>query len=97
MEKQEVLNALKELRSEPKKRKFSQGLDLIINLKNIDLKKPENHIELYVSLQHGKGMQNKICALVGPEMKDDAEKICDGCVVEKDFAEFAKNKIKVKI
>lgn len=96
MEKQEVLSALKELRNEPKKRKFSQSLDLIINLKNLDLKKPENHVELYIQLQHGKGKENKICAFVGPELRESAEKTFDHCVSEKDFAAFAKDKTKVK-
>ena len=96
MEKGTVLKALKELRESQKKRNFSQGVDLIINLKNLDLKKPENHIELYIPLAHGKGKKNKVCALVGPELRDDAEKVCDGCIAEKDFETQAKDNRKLK-
>ncbi len=96
MEKGTVLKALKELRESQKKRNFSQGVDFIINLKNLDLKKPENQIELYIPLTYSKGKKNKICALVGPELRDDAEKVCDGCIAEKDFEAQAKDNRKLK-
>jgi large subunit ribosomal protein L1 len=91
MDNQQLTQALKQLREAPK-RKFSQSVDLIINLKGLDLKKPENHVELYILLQHGKGTPNKVCALVGPELKDDAEANCDFTVQEKDFDGYAKDK-----
>lgn len=96
MEKGKVLKALKELREGQTKRNFSQGVDLIINLQNLDLKKPENQIELYIPLLHGKGKKNKVCALVGPELRDDAEKVCDGCIAEKDFEAQVKDSRKLK-
>ncbi|MBI2971192.1 MAG: 50S ribosomal protein L1 [Candidatus Aenigmarchaeota archaeon] len=37
------------------KRGFSQTIDLIISLKNIDLKKPENRFSKDVTLPHGRG------------------------------------------
>lgn len=40
-----------------KQRKFSQSFDLIINLKNIDLKKPENRFSKDVQLPHGRGKE----------------------------------------
>ncbi len=40
-----ILKALEELRKNSKKRNFSQSVDLIINLKGLDLKKPENKIK----------------------------------------------------
>jgi large subunit ribosomal protein L1 len=46
--------AIKQLR-ESKKRKFSQTFDLIINLGNIDLKKPENKFSKNIILPHGRG------------------------------------------
>lgn len=53
--------ALKEL--ENKKRNFEQTYDLIINLKNIDLSKPENKIKKEIVLPHGKGKPSKVCVI----------------------------------
>ncbi len=40
-----------------KQRKFGQSFDLIINLKNIDLKKPENKFSKEVILPYGRGKE----------------------------------------
>lgn len=37
------------------KRKFTQTVDLIVNLKNIDIKKPENKVSKEIVLPHGRG------------------------------------------
>ena len=49
MEKTDVLESLKKLRKEEKK-KFEQSVDLIINLKNFDIKK--DSLNLFVELPH---------------------------------------------
>ena len=49
MNKQGILKALEELRKQ-EKRKFSQSVDLIVNLRNFDLKK--NSINLMIDLPH---------------------------------------------
>ena len=49
MEKNKLLAALKKLREE-KKKKFEQSVDLIINLKNFDVKK--NSVNLFIELPH---------------------------------------------
>ncbi|MEM5812882.1 MAG: 50S ribosomal protein L1 [Candidatus Aenigmatarchaeota archaeon] len=53
--------ALKEL--EDKKRNFEQTYDLIINLKNIDLSKPENKIKKEIALPYGKGKPASVCVI----------------------------------
>ena len=58
----ETLDAIKLLKA-GSKRKFSQTFDLIINISNINLKKPENKFSKDVSLPHGKGKENKICII----------------------------------
>lgn len=40
-----------------KKKKFLQTVDLIVNLKNIDVKKPENRISKDIVLPHGRGKE----------------------------------------
>jgi large subunit ribosomal protein L1 len=66
-----ILESVKKAR-DVKKRNFKQSFDLAINLKNIDLKKPENRIKAEVSLPNGTGRENKICVIVdnlGPQAK----------------------------
>lgn len=58
MNKENILKALKELRKE-KKKKFSQTVDLIINLRNFDIKKQS--INLFANLPH-KVKEKKVCA-----------------------------------
>jgi large subunit ribosomal protein L1 len=78
--------ALRHLR-EPHNRKFSQSVDVIINLKNIDLKKPENKFSKEVALPHGRG-------------KDIAVGIFSdsvgGAITRRELEEFEKDKKKIK-
>lgn len=92
MEKSQVLKSLKELKEKSKKKNFKQTVDLIINLKWLDLKKPEHQVEFFASLHHGTGKKKKICALVGPELADEAKKTCDHVVTQAEFDKYAKDK-----
>jgi len=58
MKKEDILNALKEIRKE-KKRKFSQTVDLVINLRNFDIKRQS--INTVVTVPH-KVKDRKVCA-----------------------------------
>ncbi len=60
MEKQDILKALAELRKE-KKRKFTQTVELIINLKNFDIKK--QGVNIVVNVPH-KVKDRHICAFL---------------------------------
>jgi large subunit ribosomal protein L1 len=77
---------------ESKKRNFKQTIDLIINLKNLDLKKPEHQVEFFLELPAFKGKKSKVCALIGPELADLAKKTMDNSVVISDFENYQKNK-----
>jgi len=56
----ELIDAVKEARKNSKKRNFVQTFDLIVNLKDIDLKKPENRINEIVELPYGRGKDIQI-------------------------------------
>jgi len=58
--KEQILETIKELREKEKKRNFSQTFDIVINLKEIDLKKPENKFTEDVVLPHGFGKEAKV-------------------------------------
>ncbi len=57
-----IEEAIKQL-SESKKRKFEQTYDLVINLSNIDLKKPENKFSKEIRLPHGRGKDIDVCVI----------------------------------
>lgn len=58
--KEKIIEAVKKAREKAKKRKFVQSFDLIISLKDIDLKKPENRFVEDVVLPNGRGKEAKV-------------------------------------
>lgn len=92
MEKGLILKTLKELREKSPKRNFPQSVDLLINLKSLDLKKPEHKIDLYSQLPHNVGKKKKICAFVDAQLAQKAEKICDTVVTKSNFDKWKDNK-----
>jgi len=59
MNESDVLKALVEVRKAPK-RKFTQSIDIIANLQNIDFKNTANRIDLKIVLPAGRGKALKI-------------------------------------
>jgi large subunit ribosomal protein L1 len=92
IEKAKVLEAIKKSR-EGEKRNFSQTIELIINLKELDTKKEEGKIEEFLELPAGRGKPAKVCAFVGPELKE-AAKACDTSIFNEQFDSFDKRKIR---
>jgi large subunit ribosomal protein L1 len=93
MDKKSLSEALKKLKSQ-KKRNFSQSVDLIITLQDLNLKNPEDHVDFYLTLHHDTGKKVKVCALVGPETEEDAKAVCDETVLVDDFPKYDKKKSK---
>lgn len=94
MQKENVQKAFQQLKEQTKKRTFVQTFDLIINLQNLDVKKPEEHVDFFLQLPHGLGRKIKTCAFVGPELKDEAEKNCDKVILIEEVAQYDKKKAK---
>lgn len=96
MNKKQVLSTLELVHKDSKKRKFKQTTDLIINLKGLDLKKPEQNINTFIVLPHEKGKISRIGAFVGDELVSKAKGICDNVIHQKDFEVFGKDKKGIK-
>ncbi len=92
MNKERILEGLKELKSSSAKRNFVQNYDLIVSLKGLDLKKPDQKVDFFVILPHSKGKKSKIGAFVGPELVEEARKIFDTVIVADDFSKYAEKK-----
>jgi len=96
MKKEDLLKSLKELKEKSEKRNFNQTIDLIITLKNLNLKKPEDQVDFFQSLHFPVGKKVKVCALVGPELIGQAKEVCDVAISVDDFDKYAKDKKAVK-
>lgn len=70
--KMDVNEAINEIRKQPK-RNFTQTFDLIIALKNIDMKKPENNINIEVRLPYPPKENRKI-AIFSDQIKNGISK-----------------------
>jgi large subunit ribosomal protein L1 len=79
---------------EGKKRRFVQTFELIFNLKNVDLRKPEHRLKLYVTLPEGRGKKLPILAIVGPENVELAKKYFDTVLTPEDLKNLTKREAK---
>jgi len=95
MDKQLIETTLKKVKDNSPKKNFNQSLDLIINLKGLDLKKTEHNVNMYVTLHHNNGKKVSVCALVGPELEGKAKEVCEEIVLADQFEKY-KNKTEVK-
>ncbi|MBT3324601.1 50S ribosomal protein L1 [archaeon] len=96
MDKNNILEAVKELRKNSKERNFSQTFDLQVKLHNMDLKKPENKFETFVAMPNKRGRKVKVCALVGGSLFKDAQESADLAIIQDDFKNITQNKKEVK-
>lgn len=96
MNKENTIKTIQKIKAESKKRNFVQKIDMIINLKDIDLKKTENHVDFYTQLHYSVGKDLKICGLVGYELSEDAKKHCDKVITQEDFAKLEGDKKAIK-
>ena len=94
MDKKQILSAIKDLK-EKNKKNFKQTFDLIITLKDLNLKKPEEHVDFFAQLHYPKGKKSAVCALVGPELKSQAEDV-DFLISVDEFDKYAKDAKAVK-
>lgn len=91
MNKDQFKEAIEKVRKNSPKRKFKQGFDLVINLKDINLKDPAHQVDLFLPLHYSKGRKTKICALGGPELAAQGKEVCDFFVAHDDFKKYAKD------
>jgi len=91
MEKAKVLEAIRKAK-EAKKRNFKQTFDIIVKLKDLDLKKPEQNLDFFALLHYPIGRKAKVCALVGAEMRDAATQAVDKVIIQDEFARYGQDK-----
>jgi len=95
MKKQDIIKTLDQAKKNSPKRNFKQSVDLIINLKDLDLKKPEHNVNLPVTLHYNSGKKVSVCALVGSELQAKAKEVCNETILATEFSNF-KDKKEIK-
>jgi len=91
--KDEVVRALGELRQNLVKRKFSQSIDLVVKLREVDLKKPENRINESISLPNPPDKPLKICVIASGDLGTRAKTAgADMLVSRSDMENLGKDK-----
>jgi len=88
MDKNQILEAIKQVKADETKRNFSQSIDLAVNLKDVDINKEEGKFEEFVVLPAGRAKPAKVCALIGAELRTQAEKLCDLAILSDDFVKW---------
>jgi len=90
-----LLEKLKRAREDSKKRKFNQTWDFSINLKGVDLKKPEHRFAIDFVLPEGRGKDSKIVIFADASI-NEAKKSADLVITRDDIPSYAKDKKKLK-
>ncbi|MFH0896654.1 MAG: 50S ribosomal protein L1 [Candidatus Bathyarchaeota archaeon] len=97
IDRKSILKAVSEAKKNSDKREFSQTIDLIVILKDIDLKKPENRINELVELSHPPKPKVKVTVFAGGDLALRAEKAgADIVLGREDVERFVNNKKSVK-
>ena len=63
VDRAKILDAVKTAIEKAPKRKFSESIDITINLKNVDMAQPKNRIDETILLPHGTGEKTGICVI----------------------------------
>lgn len=92
MNTKEVVEKAKD---EAKERNFEQSVDIAINLRDIDLGKPENRFSSEIILPHDKGKDLEICVIADNKLPD-AQKLDVETISEDELEELEDDKSRAK-
>ena len=98
MTDKKTTEAVAKILEESKKlnRKFKQNIDVVINLKNIDLKVPKNRVDEEIVLPHGRGNEAKIALFASGELAIKSKKHVDLLIKPEEIEDLSKDKKKFK-
>jgi large subunit ribosomal protein L1 len=97
MKKDEALAALKKMREISKKRNFMQSIEMMINFTGLDMKKPQNQVNVKVILPNstGKGSGKIAVFAKNDDFIEGIKGRVDFLVKEKEIEALSKNKQKM--
>ena len=71
-------------------RKFTESVEVAVNLKDLDLSVPRNRLEEEVPLPSGRGRPAKVAVIGSPELLQKVRQVADVVVSGQELDEFAK-------
>jgi large subunit ribosomal protein L1 len=77
-------------------RKFKQTIDVVVNLKNIDLNIPKNRIDEDIILPNGRGSEAKIGLFASGQLALDSKDLVDLLIKPEDIEDLSDDKKKSK-
>ncbi len=83
LDKKTLLDAVKEAKSRSGEKKFNQTVELILDIKEIDMKSPEGKIQAVIDLPHVSGKPNKILVIASGELAMKAKQSKADNVIER--------------
>ena len=83
LDKKTILATVKETKEKSEKRKFTQSIELVLNLKEIDMKSSEGKIHEVIELPYSLEKPNKICVIASGELALKARRANADHVVER--------------
>ena len=88
--------AIAKAKAQAKKRNFLESVDLTVNFRNVDFKKPENRIDLKVVLPKGRGKPVKIAAITDKALATELKKenIVDKIISKEELQGLDKKAVK---
>jgi large subunit ribosomal protein L1 len=93
LDKKTLSDAVKEAKVRSGEKKFNQTVELILDIKEIDMKSPEGKIQAVVDLPHMSGKPNKILVVASGELALKARKAkADGVMERADLEGYAGKK-----
>lgn len=95
--KQEIVEAVKKAKEDSKPRNFTQSIDVVITIKDLDVKKPENRIDEEVFLPNGRGKDVKVAFIAEGELALQAKNAgADLVITKEDLEKLGKNRKEAK-
>lgn len=93
-----IVDAVEKIKQASKEndRKFNQTIDLVINLKNLDLSIPKNRIDEEIILPKGRGKEAKIGLFASGELALNAKNVVDLLIKPEEIDDLSDDKKKVK-
>jgi len=97
MNKKDALEAVQRIKEKSKKRKFLQSIEMMVNFTGLDMKKPQNQVNVKVVLPHstGKGSGKVLVFSKTDAFANALKDKVDLIINEKEIETLSKNKQKV--
>ncbi|MBS7250669.1 MAG: 50S ribosomal protein L1 [Candidatus Freyarchaeota archaeon] len=96
LDRKKIIEAIKKAKEKSKKRNFVQSIELAVNLKDIDLKKPENRLNTELTLPNETGKNPRICVIAAGDLAVRAKEAGVYVIDKDELNDVARTKKNVK-